>query len=190
MQSPVDRLEKLAALHRRGNLGDAAFAAAKESVLDACEESERPDHAGMAVADARSSHGGSVHTTAGAWPGASRRAPFWRNPWALGVAITVAIFCGFMYAAVATAVIPSSALWTGRLACSSPAHLVSHRSRASFGNSTQMTVRFTCVDPSGASKRADTFAIFGLQLALGAGVSLGLIAVTGLVSAGIARRRR
>jgi hypothetical protein len=80
-----------------------------------------------------------------------------------------------MFAAAGTAVVPSSALWTGRFVCSGPDHLVHASSNSSYGNTAQTKVGFSCVDGSGSSKAAAILAIFGLQLVLGALVAYAVI---------------
>jgi hypothetical protein len=166
---------ELADLHRRGELSDEEFAAAKHSVLGASEESEPAGTTRMSGADARWSSAGRVSNVAGAQQSESRRAPFWRSRWVVGAAI----FCGFMFAAVGTAAVPSSALWTGRLVCSTPYHLAHQSSNTSYGNTAQTSVSFRCVDNAGDSKSVGTFEIFGLQLALGALITYGVVVGVG-----------
>lgn len=116
-----------------------------------------------------------------------RRRPLWRSPWVVGIAL----FCGFMFAAAGTAAVPSSALWTGRFVCSSPYHLVRQTSGNSYGNTSQSSVSFVCVDTSSAAKHpptshASTFKILGLQFALGTVVAYLVV----LAIASATRRRR
>ena len=96
-----------------------------------------------------------------------RRAPLWRSPWLVGVAV----FCGFMFAAAGTAAIPSSALWTGRIVCSDPYHLAHQSAGNSFGNTSQSSVSFSCVNDAGNAKSVGTLEVLALQFALGASVA-------------------
>ncbi len=171
-EDSVDRLEKLSALHRNGELSDQEFAAAKESVLEPSEQADSlPPTRSLAVG----SHDGGPRTATDA--SAPRRRPLWRRGWV----IAVAIFCGFMFGAVGTAAIPSSAMWTGGIVCSSPYHLVHQSSDTSFGNTSQSSVSFRCIDGAGNSKSAATFAIFGLQFLLGTLVAYGVLVAFGTV---------
>jgi hypothetical protein len=96
--------------------------------------------------------------------------PLWRNPWLFGVAI----FCGFMFGAVGTAVVPSSAQWTSSIVCSAPYHLTHQSSDTSYGNTSQESVGFNCSDGPGHSHAANSIEIFGLQLLFGTFVCCGL----------------
>jgi hypothetical protein len=74
-----------------------------------------------------------AHDPVDSRPAAPRRTPLWLVPWVY----FVAIFCGFMFAATGTAAVPSSALWTSAIVCSSPYHLVHQSSDTSYGNTSQ-----------------------------------------------------
>jgi hypothetical protein len=109
-----------------------------------------------------------------------KRQPLWRKPWLW----VVAIFCGFMFGAVGTAAVPSSAQWTSGIVCSAPYHLIHQSSDTSYGNTSQESVGFSCGDGAGQSHAANTIEIFGLPFLLGTLVCLGLaFGVTAVVRA-------
>jgi hypothetical protein len=102
---------------------------------------------------------------------------FWRS----GRVIAIAVFLGFMYAAAGTAIVPSSASWTGGIVCSSPYHLVHETSQTSIGfTKTQTAVGFQCVNGTSAHD-ANTLSIFGLQLLLGAVAVYVVVSLAGAV---------
>lgn len=179
-EDAVDRLEGLADLHRRGELTDDEFAQAKKSVLGAAQTaSPEPTFTSSQPAAAPSSLRAQNRDPVTPPPSASRRPRLWRSPWLLGVVV----FCGFMFGAVGTAAVPSSALWTGRIVCSNGYHLSHQSSDTSFGNTSQTSVSFRCVNAVGAAQSVSTFEIFLLQFVLGALVVYILVVSVGTLIA-------
>ena len=98
----------------------------------------------------------------------------WRQGWVFAVAI----FLGFMYSTVGTAVVHSSALWTGRLLCNSGYHMVANVSSFSYGNTSGSSVAYACVEGR-LVKGASSVAIVGLQWLLGSLVCYVVILLIG-----------
>jgi hypothetical protein len=101
--------------------------------------------------------------------------PLWRKRWLY----FVAIFCGFMFAAAGTAAVPASAQWTSGIVCGSGYHLTHQSSDTSYGNTSQTSVGFRCVNGAGASTSVGTLSIFGLQFVLGTLASFGIMFAVG-----------
>jgi hypothetical protein len=108
----------------------------------------------------------------------------WRKPWLY----IVAVFCGFMFATAGTAVAPSSAAWMSGIVCSSPYHLSHTDSNTSYGNVSQTSIGFNCVNGQ-HSKDVGFLEIAGLQWLLGSGIALALfLGVSGLAAVSGGRR--
>ena len=89
---------------------------------------------------------------------------FWRSP----LLILATLFCALMFAAIAPAVAPSSANWTGGIVCPDGSHLASQSADTSYGTTSSVTITYGCVDAAGHGTEVSTMKIFGLQFLLAA----------------------
>lgn len=168
---PVKRLAELAALHGQCELTDDEFVRAKAAVLNTVGDSQ--------PTAAREPTLGAVAASPSLSPSPTRPAArvsatvkrqlahdhskgIWRQKWLL----VPAVWFGFMYATVGTAIFPSSALWTGRLLCSSGFHMTSSSSSYNTPNGGGTFYSLQCVNGT-RTESAATISALGLQLLLG-----------------------
>jgi hypothetical protein len=182
MDDAVGRLEQLAALHEKGALTDEEFARAKASVLNAEGPSgSLPEPAAVLATPSPTISRGTRSSAVRRRVRHDETKGLWRQGWV----IVVAIFLGFMYMTVGTAVVSSSALWTGRFLCDSGYHLVNNVQSFSYGTTSGSTVSFACVNGRIAHS-ASSVEIAGLQWVLGSLVAYVVI----LLIAGLMRLAR
>jgi hypothetical protein len=178
IEDPVDSLEKLAELHRRGDLSDAQFEQAKGQLLQPGATgpvTPQPEPTPSALADsAPSVPPGSFTREIGSRPTRARGSFALR--WKLAVIgiVVVGFVLGIALLIVAE-VAPSSAEWTKGFVCSSGQQLVTNGGVVqSNGGSAQGATHFYCA-PAGQpvtglelfSLPEKTGAVLGLSILLG-----------------------
>jgi hypothetical protein len=200
---PVQSLEKLAELHRRGELSDAEFEEAKRELLDrgaATGVTGRPEPAPSALAGpAPTAPAWSLSRDAGSRP--KRAGISFAGGWKLAViALVVVGFVLGIASLIVAEVAPSSAQWTKGFVCAGGEQLVTNGGVVqSNGGSAQGATHFYCA-PSGQpvtglellSLPEKTGAVLGLSVLLGflIGAVLTFLSVVILSSRSRARAAR
>jgi hypothetical protein len=191
MDDSVQSLEKLAELHRRGDLSDAEFAEAKRGLL---EESAAASPAPAAPvvhfsAPAPSSYPpppplNETHTTPATTSiaVAPARSARWGGGWKIAVIAWIVVGLVLGIAAIIIAeVAPSSAQWTKGLVCASGERLVTNGGVVeSNGGSAQGATHFYCVP---ANQPVTGFEL--LSVSEKTGSVLGLSFLLGFLIAGV-----